>query len=185
MKPHVDTFPISQRIGTGDFQSLRRPVLATIALSALLALATGCAPPPAGDESPAAAAGQPPAVPTAPQYESALLTLPAGDAAAGRQAFQDLHCSACHAVAGEATFEAPVADSQGPVLDSRLSVRTASEVAEAIVVPSHSISLRVSAELKTRLAGTTLSPMGDFSRAMTVRQLIDLVAYLRSIKTAA
>jgi hypothetical protein len=27
-----------------------------------------------------------------------------------------------------------------------------------------------------------LSPMGDFSRAMTVRQLVDLQAYLRSIR---
>jgi hypothetical protein len=34
--------------------------------------------------------------------------------------------------------------------------------------------------LKTRLEGV-LSPMGDFSQAMTVRQLSDLVAYLRSI----
>jgi len=27
-----------------------------------------------------------------------------------------------------------------------------------------------------------LSPMGDFSRAMTVRQLADLLAYLRSVR---
>jgi hypothetical protein len=27
-----------------------------------------------------------------------------------------------------------------------------------------------------------LSPMGDFSRTMTVRQLVDLYAYLRSVK---
>ena len=166
--------------GTWNARGLRPPrPVAIVALSALLALAVGRAQPGAVDQPPPAGR-QAPASP--PSYERAQLVLPAGDAAAGRQAFQDLKCTVCHRVAGEAAFPAPVAGSQGPTLDSRLSARAASDVVNAIVAPSHSISLRVSAELKKQLAGTTLSPMGDFTRAMTIRQLSDLLAYLRSIK---
>jgi hypothetical protein len=53
-------------------------------------------------------------------------------------------------------------------------------VAAAIVVPSHSMSVRTSDDVKKKLEGT-LSPMGDFSRVITVGQLADLIAYLRSL----
>ena len=47
--------------------------------------------------------------------------------------------------------------------------------------PSHEISSNISDEVRTSLS-RVLSPMGDFSHVMTVRQLVDLRAYLRSIK---
>jgi mono/diheme cytochrome c family protein len=112
-------------------------------------------------------------------YERVMLTLPAGDPAAGRQAFVDLQCTACHRVTGDATLPQPFSDNLGPDLDARRPHRSASELAEAIVAPSHSISTKVSPEVKARLSGA-LSPMGDFSRAMTVRQLSDVVAFLRA-----
>jgi hypothetical protein len=40
--------------------------------------------------------------------------------------------------------------------------------------------VRTSAALKERLRREGVSPMGDFSRAMTVRQLADVLAYLKS-----
>lgn len=46
------------------------------------------------------------------------------------------------------------------------------------------MSLKTSDAVKTRLENVLLSPMGDFSRAMTVRQLADLLAYLASLDTA-
>jgi hypothetical protein len=55
-------------------------------------------------------------------------------------------------------------------------------VAAAIVVPSHSMSVRISDDVKRSLAGTLLSPMGDFSRTITIRQLADLIAYLSSLR---
>lgn len=42
------------------------------------------------------------------------------------------------------------------------------------------MSTNISKEVRPRLEGV-LSPMGDFSRVMTVRQLVDLHAYVRSI----
>jgi hypothetical protein len=50
------------------------------------------------------------------------------------------------------------------------------------MTPSHEISLNSSDDvLRAHLRGV-LSPMGDFSRVMTVRQLIDVHAYVRSVK---
>jgi hypothetical protein len=49
------------------------------------------------------------------------------------------------------------------------------------MTPSHAISADTSGEVRARLEGV-LSPMGDFSHVMTVRQLIDLQAYVRSLK---
>lgn len=125
-----------------------------------------------------------PATEPAPaQYETerVSLVLPKGDALAGRQAFLDLRCTACHQVVGETTFPQPVAGTQGPDLDQTLGSRPVSELAAAIVVPSHSVSVRISDAVKERLRTTLLSPMGDFSGAMTVRQLTDLLAYLGSL----
>ncbi len=117
------------------------------------------------------------------QYETLSVVLPQGDADAGRKAFLALQCTTCHRVAGEPKFPAPVADNQGPELNRMLRRRPASEVAEAIIVPSHSMSVRTSAAIKRRLQSMPdiLSPMGDCGRVMTVRQFADLLAYLQTI----
>jgi hypothetical protein len=86
-------------------------------------------------------------------------------------------------VAGEASFPQPASDAQGPDLDRSLSLRPASEIAAAIILPSHSMSIKTSAALKTRLKDLQLSPMGDFSETLTVRQLADLLTYLGSLQT--
>ena len=109
------------------------------------------------------------------------VTLPPGDLKAGRQAFLDLRCTACHAVPSEPDFPAPVSANPGPLIDARLADRDVSYLMAAIMTPSHAISTNISDEVRARLEGV-LSPMGDFSRAMTVRQLVDLHAYLRSVK---
>jgi hypothetical protein len=107
--------------------------------------------------------------------------LPAGDVTAGRQAFMDLKCTACHTVPSEPDFPAPVSASPGPPIDAQLASRDVSYLLTAIMSPSHAISTNTSAGVRARLEGT-LSPMGDFSHVMTVRQLIDLQAYVRSVK---
>ena len=112
------------------------------------------------------------------------VVLPKGDSLAGRQAFLDLKCTVCHRVAGETAFPMPVSGIQGPDLDRTLGLRPHSELASAIILPSHSMSLRISDDVKARLEGTLLSPMGDVSRTITVRQLADLIEYLGSRETA-
>jgi hypothetical protein len=69
----------------------------------------------------------------------------------------------------------------GPAIDARLAGRDISYLLASIMTPSHAISTNISEEVRTRLEGV-LSPMGDFSRVMTVRQLVDLHAYVRSAK---
>jgi mono/diheme cytochrome c family protein len=108
------------------------------------------------------------------------VVLPKGDPDAGRQAFRELKCHVCHRVAGEQEFSSPVADLKGPDLNATLQLQTASDVAAAIIAPSHSLSVRTSEAVKARMWRQGMSPMGDFSRVLTVRQLADLLAYLRT-----
>jgi L-cysteine S-thiosulfotransferase len=113
--------------------------------------------------------------------ELVTIELPAGKATAGRQAFEDLKCHLCHRVAGETRFPAPTSAARGPDLgDEAVRLQTPSEVAAAIVSPSHSMSVRTNQAVKERLRTEDASPMGDFSSRLTVRQLADLLAYLRS-----
>jgi mono/diheme cytochrome c family protein len=118
------------------------------------------------------------------QYDTVTVVLPAGNSQAGRRAFLALRCTVCHRVEGEGTFPAPLAESQGPDLNRVLASWSASDVAAAITVPSHSMSVRTSEAVKKQLQQMLQSPMPDYSRAMTVRQLSDLVAYLHSIGPA-
>jgi L-cysteine S-thiosulfotransferase len=127
------------------------------------------------------AAGAQSAPQGAPYQVLDTVVLPKGDARAGRQAFQDLKCHLCHGVAGEKEF-APLAELKGPTLNATLQLQAASDIAAAIIAPSHSLSVRTSEAVKAQMWRQGMSPMGDFSRALTVRQLADLLAYLRSIR---
>jgi hypothetical protein len=104
--------------------------------------------------------------------------LPDGDVERGRIAFSELRCHACHEVRGE-RFPAPVAEPPvavrlgGIVFDPRAD----GELTAAIVDPSHRLS---GDQAPALVRAGSLSRMGDFADAMTVRQLIDLVAFLQS-----
>lgn len=109
---------------------------------------------------------------------SAGFRLPPGDAAQGRVAFTELRCHACHQVAG-VDLPAPTADPVVPVQLGGVvpAFRTDGELVTAIVNPSHRLAPGYERGL-VRAGG--LSRMGDFSEAMTVRQLVDVVAFLQS-----
>ena len=104
------------------------------------------------------------------------LVIPAGDAQAGREAFVALSCTSCHAVAGDSELARPVAAVPVPVLGRDQAKMSAGKIASAIVSPSHTVSKEVAAKTEGEL-----SPMSDLSETMTVRQLVDLVAYVRSL----
>jgi hypothetical protein len=84
-------------------------------------------------------------------------------------------------VEGDARLRAPVAESQGPDLNHALALQSPADLAAAIIVPSHSMSVKTSRQVQERLKHMLLSPMPDYSRVMTVRQLADLLAYFGSI----
>ena len=108
--------------------------------------------------------------------DTVTVTLPAGDAGAGRAAFLALSCPSCHRVAGEKEFPQPISANRGPTLGGYHGKQTAARLAMSIFAPSHEISATVREPRED-----ALSPMGDFSEAMTVRQFLDLIAYIRSL----
>jgi sulfur-oxidizing protein SoxX len=102
--------------------------------------------------------------------------LPNGDAAAGRQAFVDLRCYACHEVAG-----VPIADIERIAhvgLGGKTTyVKTYGELVTSIINPSHKIAPpnRESAVPE----GQSLMRYAYLNETMTVQQLVDLVAFLQ------
>jgi hypothetical protein len=102
--------------------------------------------------------------------------VPEGDAAAGRQAFVDLKCFSCHRVYDQ-DFPAPTAAQPGPVLGLRQMDYSVGWLMNGIVNPSHTISTGASGLAPE----SELSRMGDFTDAMSVRQLINLAAFFKSL----
>lgn len=104
--------------------------------------------------------------------------LPGGDIDRGKLAFTELKCHACHEVAGVA-LPTPVAEPRVPVALGGIvpQSRTDGELVASIVDPSHHLVPGYDLDL---VRTGSLSRMGDFSESMSVRQLIDLVAFLHS-----
>jgi len=110
-----------------------------------------------------------------PEPEWISIALPKGDAQAGRQAFILLSCVSCHRVEGDNDLPAPLSAHPGPTFGRIHSLQDPAQLAGSIVAPSHQITEDVRVEREDGL-----SEMGDFTEAMTVRQLIDLIAYVGS-----
>jgi hypothetical protein len=103
--------------------------------------------------------------------------MPSGDARAGREVFVKLECYKCHAVQGEA-FPGVTRDSTtvGPDLGGMGAHHPAEYFAESILDPNAVI---VSAPGFTGPDGRSTMP--DYRDTLTVTELIDLVAYLKSL----
>jgi hypothetical protein len=82
-----------------------------------------------------------------------------------------------HKVKGENDFPKPIAGYEGPILGTEQAKQSVSDLITSILLPSH----KISKDLEERLR-TTTSPMTDYSDAITIRQLVDVVAYIRSKK---
>ena len=110
---------------------------------------------------------------------AAGFVLPAGDVQRGKVAFVDLKCYQCHRVEG-VELPRPVAEPAIPlVLGGKLAYApTDGEIVTSIIYPSHDISSRYAHDM---LKSGGISRMGDFSQAMTVSQLEDLVAFLHTV----
>jgi len=98
-----------------------------------------------------------------------------GDPERGKAAFVELGCHQCHPVAG--------IDLPPPSGDSKISlglggrvheVRTDGYLVASIIHPSHKIRRYPGA------GDSDESPMPDYTNQMTVRQLVDVVAFLQS-----
>jgi len=106
----------------------------------------------------------------------ASVLLPPGDALRGESTFRELRCWSCHEVPGT---DLPAPHAQPPVhvpLGTWDEPPTDGQLVTSIVNPSHEMAPGFREEAE-RADG--LSRMGSFAHAMTVQQLLDLVAFLR------
>ena len=101
--------------------------------------------------------------------------LPRGDPARGREVFVRMECYTCHTVQGE-SFPAQ-AEKAAPDLTGMGAHHPASYFAETIINPNRVI---IQGEGYTGPDG--LSTMPSYNEDLTVAQLIDLVAYLKSLQ---
>lgn len=104
--------------------------------------------------------------------------LPAGDPAAGRAAFVELKCHECHRVNG-VDFPAPTVEPPVPVVlgGDVPHAKTDGDLVTSIINPSHRISGAYKPEDVQR-GGKSRMP--DMTDAMTVHQLVDVVAFLQT-----
>jgi sulfur-oxidizing protein SoxX len=106
-----------------------------------------------------------------------------GDIAAGRQAFLDHRCHQCHSIADERL--PPLAGADRPILElggPTTMVRSYADLTTSIINPSHAISERYRDEqllLNTEIPLDSPMPRPNID-TMSVRQLIDIVAFLDS-----
>ena len=100
-----------------------------------------------------------------------------GEVGRGRTAFSELGCHKCHKVVGD-DFPAPTADPPVPVAlgGTVHEVRTDGYLVTSIINPSH----KLAGYPKDQVSTEGQSRMPDTTADMTVRQLVDLVAYLQS-----
>ena len=105
-----------------------------------------------------------------------------GDVEAGRQAFIDHQCHQCHSIAGTTLPE--LAGASAPVLvlgGETTTTRSYAELMTAIINPNHAISERYREQLRANSQVPLDSPMPTPQiDNLTVRQLVDLVAFLDS-----
>jgi mono/diheme cytochrome c family protein len=103
--------------------------------------------------------------------------LPTGDAGKGRQVFGDLECYKCHAIQGE-KFPQPGGDAKnvGPELTAMGSHHPGEYFAESILSPNAVI---LEGPGYTGPDGKSIMP--SYADSLSVTQLVDLVAFLRSL----
>jgi len=103
--------------------------------------------------------------------------LPGGDPGKGRQVFADLECYKCHAIQGE-SFPQSGGDAKnvGPALTGMGGMHPAEYFAESILAPNAVI---LDGPGYTGSDGTSVMP--TYVDSLSVTQLVDLVAFLKSL----
>lgn len=103
--------------------------------------------------------------------------LPEGDPANGKAAFIALKCIKCHTVDG---VELPKPDEPGETTlalgGSVMNVRTYGDLLTSIAHPNDSLSRALPVQQRDKM---TKSPMPQINDVMTVKQLVDLVAFIQ------
>jgi hypothetical protein len=100
-----------------------------------------------------------------------------GDIERGRVAFVELQCNTCHRVVGE-ELTAPTVEPEMPIAlgGTVYEIRTDGYLVTSVINPSH----KLAGYPKDQVSTDGESKMPDTTRGMTVRQLVDIVAFLQS-----
>lgn len=102
---------------------------------------------------------------------------PTGDPARGREVFVKLECYSCHEVRG-ANFPAPSDEGKiGPELSAMGPLHEPEYFAEAIISPNALVEKGKGYE-----APDGSSKMPSYNDAVTVQEVVDLVAFLRALR---
>jgi cytochrome c len=105
-------------------------------------------------------------------------SLPAGDAQAGREALRKMECYSCHRIPGGDFPEARSSGGIGPDLVAGYSKLPREFLAESII-NSHK---QIAGTLEHyRGLDKVSSKMGDYSSIMSVRELLDIVEFLKHL----
>jgi mono/diheme cytochrome c family protein len=112
------------------------------------------------------------------RYTSAGFRLPAdGNPERGRQAFVNLGCNSCHAVQGvdlpKPTVQPPVPVTLGGEVDEKLSD---AYLVTSMIYPSYELAPYP----KDQITSGGVSRMPNYADKLTVRQMVDVVAFLQS-----
>lgn len=103
--------------------------------------------------------------------------MPPGDAAEGRKVFVAMECFACHEVKGEDFPQEPKTPrAPGPELTGMGGHHPSEYFAESILYPNRVIILGPG-----YTGADGLSKMPSYADTMTLKQLVDLVGYLKSL----
>jgi mono/diheme cytochrome c family protein len=108
-------------------------------------------------------------------------TLPAGDPTAGQKVFVEAGCYQCHEIKGE-TFPAMTKGEKGvgPELSQMAGMHPVEFFAESIINPNAVIDS--DAKEKDYLGDDGRSKMPDYNDILTIKQVLDVAAYLSSLK---
>lgn len=100
-----------------------------------------------------------------------------GDVERGRTAFVELQCHTCHRVVGE-DLPAPTVEPAIPVAlgGTVYEIRTDGYLVTSMINPSH----KLAGYPKDRVSTDGESRMPDLTSEMSVRQLVDIVAFLQA-----
>jgi hypothetical protein len=159
-------------------------VLATVALAATVTAAaaqhTGHGAPPTSTTPPAGKPQAPISMEELHRHGGVprgwKFTLPAGDARAGREVFGKLECNKCHEVKPDFPRGERAAGDVGPELTGMGGHHPAEYFAQSIVDPNAVIVAGAG-----HVGADGRSVMPDYRDSLTFTELVDLVAYLKSL----
>lgn len=122
----------------------------------------------------------PAAVESGKGEEPRPFVLPVGDAVAGESVFIRLECYSCHNVSGKSYEEAKGREPIGPELNATHAAQSRESIAGRLISYDRFLSEGHYKATYSRSDGS--SRMANFNDVMTVRDLIDLVEFIKSIK---